>query len=148
MNKVGDVLLLVGIASFGISCGSLDFYAINTADSGVITDTYYTIGCMMLFAGAVAKSAQLGLHTWLPDAMEGPSPVSALIHAATMVTAGVFLLIRFSFIYEERFTIYNLITMWAITTAFFASCTAVSQNDLKRLLPFQLVVNLAIWLLS
>ena len=89
-----------------------------------------------IFIGAVGKSAQLGLHTWLPDAMEGPTPVSALIHAATMVTAGVFLIARSSPIYEYSPTILKLITIIGASTAFFAASVGLLQNDLKRVIAY------------
>ena len=88
---------------------------------------------ILLFIGAVGKSAQLGLHTWLPDAMEGPTPVSALIHAATMVTAGIFLIIRCSPIFERSETALFVVTFIGALTAFFAASIGVFQNDLKRL---------------
>jgi NADH-ubiquinone oxidoreductase chain 5 len=89
-----------------------------------------------LFLGAVGKSAQLGLHTWLPDAMEGPTPVSALIHAATMVTAGVFLIARSSFIYEYIPNVLQLITIFGALTSFFAATTGLVQNDMKRVIAY------------
>ena len=92
--------------------------------------------CIFLFLGAVGKSAQLGLHTWLPDAMEGPTPVSALIHAATMVTAGVFLIVRTSFLYEHAPHILEFITILGACTAFFASTVGLLQNDLKRVIAY------------
>ena len=104
--------------------------------------------CFLLFIGAMGKSAQLGLHTWLPDAMEGPTPVSALIHAATMVTAGVFMVARMSPLFEfAQFTNLFIIFIGA-TTAIFAASIALTQNDIKRLLLIQLVVNLVICFLQ
>ena len=91
---------------------------------------------VLLFIGAVGKSAQLGLHTWLPDAMEGPTPVSALIHAATMVTAGVFLVVRCSPIYEYSPLILNFITIVGMTTAFFAATVALVQTDIKKIIAY------------
>jgi NADH-ubiquinone oxidoreductase chain 5 len=91
---------------------------------------------IFLFVGAVGKSAQLGLHTWLPDAMEGPTPVSALIHAATMVTAGVFLLARSSFIYEHIPHVLGFVTVIGAATCFFAATTGLVQNDLKRVVAY------------
>ena len=88
--------------------------------------------CLLLFIGAMGKSAQIFLHTWLPDAMEGPTPVSALIHAATMVTAGVFLVVRCSPIYEYSELALNIITIVGMSTAFFAASVALVQNDIKR----------------
>ena len=95
-----------------------------------------TLICFLLFIGAVGKSAQLGLHTWLPDAMEGPTPVSALIHAATMVTAGVFLIIRCSPLFEYSPTMLSVITFVGATTAFFAATAGVVQNDLKKVIAY------------
>ena len=95
-----------------------------------------TVIGVLLFIGAVGKSAQLGLHTWLPDAMEGPTPVSALIHAATMVTAGVFLLARSSAVFEYAPAVLTLITITGACTAFFAATTGLLQNDLKKVIAY------------
>ena len=92
--------------------------------------------CLLLFVGAVGKSAQIGLHTWLPDAMEGPTPVSALIHAATMVTAGVFLIARCSPLFEYAPNALVVITFMGAMTAFFAATTGILQNDLKRVIAY------------
>ena len=88
--------------------------------------------CFLLFIGAMGKSAQIFLHTWLPDAMEGPTPVSALIHAATMVTAGVFLVVRCSPIYEYSELALNIVTVVGMSTAFFAASVALVQTDIKK----------------
>jgi NADH-ubiquinone oxidoreductase chain 5 len=104
--------------------------------------------CVFLFFGAVGKSAQLGLHTWLPDAMEGPTPVSALIHAATMVTAGVFLISRCSFIYEYAPDILNFIIFLGATTAFFASSVGLVQNDIKRVIAYSTCSQLGYMIFS
>src|SRR3546814_8857572 len=90
----------------------------------------------LLFIGARGKSAQLGLHTWLPDAMEGPTPVSALIHAATMVTAGVFMVARLSPIFEYAPTALELVTYVGALTAFFAASVGLTQNDIKRVIAY------------
>jgi len=92
--------------------------------------------CLLLFIGAMGKSAQILLHTWLPDAMEGPTPVSALIHAATMVTAGVFLVVRCSPIYEYSDLALNIITIVGMSTAFFAATVALVQNDIKKIIAY------------
>ena len=92
---------------------------------------YLTLVCLLLFVGSMGKSAQIGLHTWLPDAMEGPTPVSALIHAATMVTAGVFLIARTSVLFEFSITALNFVVAIGALTAFFAASTGLAQNDLK-----------------
>mgnify|MGYP004007582619 CR=1 FL=1 len=91
---------------------------------------------MLLFVGAVGKSAQLGLHTWLPDAMEGPTPVSALIHAATMVTAGVYMIIRCSPLFEYAPLALVVVTIIGAMTAFFAATTGLLQNDLKKVIAY------------
>jgi len=90
----------------------------------------------LLFLGACGKSAQIGLHTWLPDAMEGPTPVSALIHAATMVTAGVFLIIKCSHIFEYAPTILTIVTLVGALTAFFAATAGLVQNDIKKVIAY------------
>ena len=95
-----------------------------------------TACCLLLFVGAMGKSAQLGLHTWLPDAMEGPTPVSALIHAATMVTAGVFMVARLSPIFEFSDTALTVVTMVGATTAIFAATVGCVQNDIKRVIAY------------
>src|SRR5690349_2368272 len=95
-----------------------------------------TLACILLFVGAVGKSAQLGLHTWLPDAMEGPTPVSALIHAATMVTAGVFMVARCSPLFEAAPRALVVVTLVGAMTCFFAATTGVAQNDLKRVIAY------------
>src|SRR5690606_34507845 len=92
--------------------------------------------CILLFIGAMGKSAQIGLHTWLPDAMEGPTPVSALIHAATMVTAGVFMVARCSPRFELSPAALELVTIIGATTAFFAATVGITQNDIKRVIAY------------
>ena len=145
INRVGDFALLLAIFCIYFVYHTLDYEVVfNLAP---VTNTLYlTIGdfqlpvldfiCTLLFVGAMGKSAQLGLHTWLPDAMEGPTPVSALIHAATMVTAGVFLTCRCSFLFElSPFTL-NIIILIGSATAFFASTTGLFQNDMKRVIAY------------
>ena len=95
-----------------------------------------TLICLLLFLGAMGKSAQILLHTWLPDAMEGPTPVSALIHAATMVTAGVFLVVRCSPIFEYSQAALNVVAVVGMTTAFFAATVALVQNDIKKIVAY------------
>jgi NADH-quinone oxidoreductase subunit L len=95
-----------------------------------------TLLCLLLFIGAMGKSAQLGLHTWLPDAMEGPTPVSALIHAATMVTAGVFMVCRLSPMFETSETALALVTVVGAATALFAATVGTVQNDIKRVIAY------------
>ena len=95
-----------------------------------------TIACLLLFMGAMGKSAQFLLHTWLPDAMEGPTPVSALIHAATMVTAGVFMVARLSPVFEYAPTALAVVTVIGGITAFFAATVGLVQNDIKRVIAY------------
>nr|QDA21741.1 NADH dehydrogenase subunit 5 [Proschkinia sp. SZCZR1824] len=145
MNRVGDFCLLMGIFLIFIHYKSVDY-----ASVAVLTPFFKNLKVnflnmevhlitsigIFLFLGAVGKSAQLGLHTWLPDAMEGPTPVSALIHAATMVTAGVFLVVRSSFLYEFAPNILTCISIIGSLTAFYASTTGLLQNDLKRVIAY------------
>lgn len=145
LNRVGDFFLLLALFSILFICDSLDFDIVFSVVS-LIQNYYITLGTLnyplidiislFLFLGAVGKSAQLGLHSWLPDAMEGPTPVSALIHAATMVTAGVFLIIRCSFIFEYSPLVLNLITIIGSITACFAATTGLFQNDIKRVIAY------------
>nr|AXF36250.1 NADH dehydrogenase subunit 5 [Gracilariopsis tenuifrons] len=145
VNRIGDFGLSLGILTTFYIFQSVDYYTIFSlmpllSDSflnfGGFTISSITLIGIFLFIGAVGKSAQLGLHTWLPDAMEGPTPVSALIHAATMVTAGVFLLIRFSPLLEFSSTVLNILIIFGSLTAFFAAMSGVFQNDLKRVIAY------------
>lgn len=145
VNRVGDFGLALGImAIFGLF-QSVDFATIFATASFFADRNFIflnqeynvlTVICLLLFVGAVGKSAQIGLHTWLPDAMEGPTPVSALIHAATMVTAGVFMIIRCSPLFEWAPDALVLVTFSGALTAFFAATTGVLQNDLKRVIAY------------
>ena len=145
LNRIGDFGLVLGIMSIFIFYKSVDYatvFAITPMFMGEKINflnfnfNLLTIIGIFLFVGAVGKSAQLGLHTWLPDAMEGPTPVSALIHAATMVTAGVFLIARCSPIYEYSTGVLELITVAGASTAFFAATVGLLQNDLKRVIAY------------
>jgi NADH-ubiquinone oxidoreductase chain 5 len=137
VNRVGDTALALGIFLIFQNYGTVHIKTLSTMllnlDS-VLFDVN-TIA-FFLFIGAVGKSAQIGLHTWLPDAMEGPTPVSALLHAATMVTAGVFLLIRCSFVFQEAALILPIITIVGAMTTIFAATTAIAQNDIKRVIAY------------
>ncbi len=145
INRIGDVGLALGIMIFFNYCKSIDYSTIFSLIPLLINKSFYffnlefnilTLGTFFLFIGAIGKSAQLGLHTWLPDAMEGPTPVSALIHAATMVTAGVFLLARCSAIFEYCPTVLIIITIIGALTAFFGATTALVQNDIKKVIAY------------
>ena len=133
INKFGDIFLLIGILSLVIQYGSLDLEIIFSLL--LPNDDNFFITFMILI-GVMSKSAQFGLHTWLPDAMEGPTPVSALLHAATMVTAGVYLLIRLSPIFSLVPSILTLISIIGALTAFFAASSGLVQNDVKRVIAY------------
>jgi NADH-quinone oxidoreductase subunit L len=145
VNRVGDVGFALGILGVWTVFHTLDFDAVFAAAphfagksfifAGHSVDILTTL-CLLLFVGAMGKSAQLGLHTWLPDAMEGPTPVSALIHAATMVTAGVFLVCRCSPLYQLSPTALEFVTFIGATTAFFAASVGLFQNDIKRVIAY------------
>jgi len=135
VNRVGDMFLSVGFFAIFFVFGNLDYATVFTL-APFINETLLTIiGLLLLFA-AMGKSAQIGLHTWLPDAIEGPTPVSALIHAATLVTAGVYLVLRSSPIIEYGPTTLIVITWVGALTAFFAASTGLLQNDLKRVIAY------------
>ena len=145
LNRIGDFGLVIGILIIFVEYKAVD-YATVFALTPILTNKVFnflsfdfdliSIICFFLFIGAVGKSAQLGLHTWLPDAMEGPTPVSALIHAATMVTAGVFLIARTSPLFEYTSSILSLVTVVGACTAFFAATVGLLQNDLKRVIAY------------
>lgn len=145
VNRIGDFALLLAIFTIYFVYNSLDYDVVFTLVplfleyKVILGNTQIPVTdliCLLLFIGAMGKSAQLGLHTWLPDAMEGPTPVSALIHAATMVTAGVFLISRCSFIFEFSPTILNFIVIIGSCTAFFAATTGLFQNDMKKVIAY------------
>ena len=137
INKIGDIGLLLGIILIWIEVGSLDYDSIFSYSFFIIKDNWnLDLISFLLLIGVIGKSAQIGLHTWLPDAMEGPTPVSALIHAATMVTAGVFLIIRMSPFFETTPTILILIVLVGSITAFFSSTIGLTQNDLKKVIAY------------
>jgi len=145
VNRVGDFGFALGIFAVYFLFGSLQFDAVFGAAPEVAKATLnflghdypaLTVTCILLFIGAMGKSAQLGLHTWLPDAMEGPTPVSALIHAATMVTAGVFMLARLSPLFEYAPTALAVVVVVGGTTAIFAASVGMAQNDIKRVIAY------------
>ncbi|MGB4191659.1 MAG: NADH-quinone oxidoreductase subunit L [Rickettsiales bacterium] len=145
VNRVGDMAFMLGIAALFFTFDSIYFKDIF-ANAALLKDQTMTILhqdyksldviCLLLFIGAMGKSAQIGLHTWLADAMEGPTPVSALIHAATMVTAGVFLVIRFSPLFELAPDILTIVTYVGAITAVFAASIALVQNDIKKIIAY------------
>ena len=145
LNRIGDFGLVIGILVIFVEYKAVDYATVFATTLIFTNKTYYFLNfdfnlifiiCFFLFIGAIGKSAQLGLHTWLPDAMEGPTPVSALIHAATMVTAGVFLITRSSPLFEYSATILRIVTVLGACTAFFAATVGLLQNDLKRVIAY------------
>jgi len=145
VNRVGDFGLAIGIFLIFKYTGSVNFVDVFKAIPTLLDKNISMLGieaslisfiCIFLFVGAMGKSAQIFLHTWLPDAMEGPTPVSALIHAATMVTAGVFLVVRCSPIFEYSPFVLNIIVLVGATTAFFAGTIGLVQNDIKRVIAY------------
>lgn len=151
MNRIGDFGLALGIFAVFLTFGTLNFTEVfvgveQVKDLSVEFLGYnvhaLTLICALLFVGAMGKSAQLGLHTWLPDAMEGPTPVSALIHAATMVTAGVFLVARLSPLYEYAPAVQDFITVMGGLTALIAATIAITQFDIKRVIAYSTMSQL------
>ncbi len=145
VNRVGDFGFALGIFLIFYLFGTVNYSEVFTEIPNITDKDLVFLGitfnavdliCLLLFIGAMGKSAQILLHTWLPDAMEGPTPVSALIHAATMVTAGVFLVVRCSPIYEYSDLALNIITIIGMSTAFFAATVALVQNDIKKIIAY------------
>jgi NADH-ubiquinone oxidoreductase chain 5 len=145
VNRIADFALTIGLVAIFFVFKSLDVHIIFSLAPFYLNSTLNFLGfelpvltviCSLLFVGAMGKSAQIGLHTWLPDAMEGPTPVSALIHAATMVTAGVFLIIKCSPLFEYVPTILSFITFIGATTAFFSATVGLVQNDIKKVIAY------------
>ena len=145
VNRVGDFGIALGIFLIFYLFGTVNYDEVFQQIPQIIDNELLFLGikvkaidliCILLFIGAMGKSAQIFLHTWLPDAMEGPTPVSALIHAATMVTAGVFLIVRCSPIFEYSPLTLNIITVVGMTTAFFAATVALVQTDIKKIIAY------------
>src|SRR5215469_2603888 len=145
VNRVGDFGFSLGIFAVFMMVGALDYDTVFAQAPGLAGKTINFLGhqvdaltliCLLLFVGAMGKSAQFLLHTWLPDAMEGPTPVSALIHAATMVTAGVFMVARLSPLFELAPVALDFVTFIGATTAFFAATVGLVQNDIKRIVAY------------
>ena len=145
VNRVGDFGFALGIFLIFYLFGTVNYSEVFELIPTIVDKDLIFLGfnmnaidliCLLLFIGAMGKSAQILLHTWLPDAMEGPTPVSALIHAATMVTAGVFLVVRCSPIYEYSQLALNIITIVGMSTAFFAATVALVQTDIKKIIAY------------
>ncbi len=152
VNRFGDFGFILGLFLIYASFGTLHYDPIFSNVSEISSKTFTLLGitlnlptaiALLLFCGAVGKSAQIPLHVWLPDAMEGPTPVSALIHAATMVTAGVFLVARCNPIFELSHTALNVVTIVGAVTCLFAATIALTQTDIKRVVAYSTVSQLA-----
>jgi NADH-quinone oxidoreductase subunit L len=151
VNRVGDFGLALAIMAIFVVFGTVEFTGIFEHVADHSNEMFVFLGyelhaitviCLLLFMGAMGKSAQLGLHTWLPDAMEGPTPVSALIHAATMVTAGIFLVARFSPLYEYSPVALQVVCVVGALTAFVAATIALTQFDIKRVIAYSTMSQL------
>ncbi|MGI9116458.1 MAG: NADH-quinone oxidoreductase subunit L [Gaiellales bacterium] len=142
MNAVGDVGLALGAFLLFVDLHTLTYAGIFT-EAGQLSETQASIACLLLLVGAVAKSAQLPLHTWLPDAMEGPTPISALIHAATMVTAGVYLIARMNPLFVHAPKVLDLIVLIGVAGLLMSGLIALVQTDIKRIIAFSTMSQIA-----
>ncbi|HEX9761169.1 MAG TPA: NADH-quinone oxidoreductase subunit L, partial [Candidatus Acidoferrales bacterium] len=153
VNRIGDFGFLLGMFLLFREFGTLDFVPIFSAAAGLQGDAMGQVGiltaiCLLLFVGATGKSAQVPLYVWLPDAMEGPTPVSALIHAATMVTAGVYVVARSGLLYMMAPTALTVVAVIGVATALFAATIGLAQNDIKRVLAYSTVSQLGYMFLA
>ncbi len=152
VNRVGDFGFLLGIAAILMYTGSLDYFEVfqrvdrlwtsQIEIAGVGAVSALTLACICLFIGAMGKSAQVPLHVWLPDSMEGPTPISALIHAATMVTAGIFMVARMSPLFEWSEVALTFVLVIGATTALFTGFMGLVQNDIKRVVAYSTLSQL------
>lgn len=150
MNRIGDLGLLIGIFILGILFSTIDFMTLKTtiASSSNLNMYWIGIAAFALFIGACGKSAQIPLYTWLPDAMAGPTPVSALIHAATMVTAGIYMISRMNFIFDLAPEVLNIIAIVGAITSLVAATIGLVQNDIKKVLAYSTVSQLGLMFLA
>jgi NADH-quinone oxidoreductase subunit L len=149
MNRIGDLGLLVGLFLVISSCKSLNYTDVfAAAKSGILSTEMVTAICISFFIGAMGKSAQIPLYTWLPDAMAGPTPVSALIHAATMVTAGVYLVVRCNVLFEMAPAAQQLILWIGLATSILAALIGLKQNDIKKVLAYSTVSQLGLMFIA
>jgi NADH-quinone oxidoreductase subunit L len=152
VNRVGDFGFILGIAGVAYYTGSLDYATVFAQSDAIVANTMQiipgvewqaiTVVCICLFVGAMGKSAQVPLHVWLPDSMEGPTPISALIHAATMVTAGIFMVARMSPLFELSETALSTVLVIGATTAFFMGLLGLVNNDIKRVVAYSTLSQL------
>lgn len=145
MNRIGDLGLILGVLLIFINFGSLNYEDVFSKATGfAMSSPIITTITILLFIGAIGKSAQIPLYTWLPDAMAGPTPVSALIHAATMVTAGVYMIARNNILYTLAPYTLEIVTIIGLATALFAATIAIAQNDIKKVLAYSTVSQLGL----
>ncbi len=144
MNRIGDLGMLLGIILIFVHFDSIEYARVFPAVATADVSVSLTLIAILLFVGAMGKSAQLPLYTWLPDAMAGPTPVSALIHAATMVTAGIYMIARSNIIYTLSPVAQDLVTYTGLATAIFAATIAIAQNDIKKVLAYSTVSQLGL----
>ena len=149
MNRIGDLAFLIAIFWIIAKLGSVNFSDVFAAESlSKLSTTDVTVITLLLFVGATGKSAQIPLYTWLPDAMAGPTPVSALIHAATMVTAGIYMIARSNVLYSMAPVTQNIVAIIGLTTAILAATIALKQNDIKKILAYSTVSQLGYMFLA
>ena len=152
MNRIGDLGFLIGIFALGAAFSTIDFNGMSSIiklnQLTTFQATLIPIAALCLFIGACGKSAQLPLYTWLPDAMAGPTPVSALIHAATMVTAGIFMITRMNFLFDLAPQVQNIIAIVGGATALVAASIGLLQNDIKKVLAYSTVSQLGLMFLA
>lgn len=150
MNRIGDLGLLIGIFIIGSQFNTLTYTSLQTAIASASELNIYLIAvaAFALFIGACGKSAQIPLYTWLPDAMAGPTPVSALIHAATMVTAGIFMITRLNFVFDLAPYVQNIIAIVGAVTSLVAATIGLAQNDIKKVLAYSTVSQLGLMFLA
>jgi len=147
MNRIGDLGMLIGMILIFVHAGSIQYLEVFSKATSIDTGTL-TLITILLFVGAMGKSAQIPLYTWLPDAMAGPTPVSALIHAATMVTAGVYMIARNNLLYALSPASLELVMIVGLATALFAATIAIAQNDIKKVLAYSTVSQLGLMFLA
>jgi NADH-quinone oxidoreductase subunit L len=151
MNRIGDLGFLIGIFIIGSIFNTLDYSSLKTIIVSGVAETntlWISIAALALFIGATGKSAQIPLYTWLPDAMAGPTPVSALIHAATMVTAGIFMITRLNFLFDIAPNVQEIIAVIGAVTSIVAATIALTQNDIKKVLAYSTVSQLGLMFLA
>src|SRR5207248_4487217 len=148
-TRVGDFGFMIGILMVWMATGSIVFSEIAPRMPSLVSHpAFVTIAALLIFCGAVGKSAQFPLHVWLPDAMEGPTPVSALIHAATMVAAGVYLLVRVAFLIQASHTALLVIAWVGTITALLGALMATQQSDIKRILAYSTISQLGYMIMA